>query len=316
MVNSIRRRGSLPAASARAIRKTIGLPRSKSFMWPSHAAPDERQPPSLPSVSRDFTLVSNPSSQDEIEYTPAARPRVRIPRKSSQQPAAIDTDALSAVDECPIQDREPELKPSNDMQNQTQITLAGPVDSSSSPADTSAPPSKHRSRRRVKGPRPRPASMSAAVDGDGRRRYARPARPENSITHEIFETRFENPFRPRSWSATLKREKGSASDTSSQASCTSRRLSVFGMLSTFRRSLVKKSDGDESPRDPSPLSLDSSASSIGASVSSASSRSRWSFCMRNGVPRTDPYGPPYFAQPPIPSADADRGRRAAGRIAT
>ena len=48
----------------------------------------------------------------------------------------------------------------------------------------------------------------SALGVDGRRRFARPACPENSLPAEIFETRFENPFKRRSTSLNIKGEKG------------------------------------------------------------------------------------------------------------
>ena len=206
---NIKRRWSFPR-NASAIRKSIGIPRSKSFMWRSHATPVEcPSPMSPPSISPEVPVLHNPFSEDAQDRAPAPPP-VQTPGLSPlQRSAPIGTDVLSAVEECSMQDPEAEQEPSNDMDSSAQATLAGPVDSSSPAIDTTAPsPSQPRPRRRVKGPRPRPASMYAAIGTDGQRRYAQPARPENSLPREIFERRYENPFKPRSRSVTLKGEKG------------------------------------------------------------------------------------------------------------
>ncbi|KAI1785383.1 hypothetical protein LXA43DRAFT_1117341 [Ganoderma leucocontextum] len=319
-------------AGMRTIGKRLSISRTKSFLSKSARKSSVDRPPPLPpplrtdSHSEDVPVLAEPITLEDKHNPESARPRLSTLEAS----ATIET--RSATEDDGMQELEGSKEgPNIHLQMEpAQSTLAAPAaalapmsttttSSSSSSSSTSPQP---RARATPKGPRPRPASMSA-LGVDGRRRYAQPARPENSLPGEIFETRFENPFKPRSKSLTVKAEKASA-----VASDAPKRRSVFDIFSSVRRSLAKHKLGDseaaslsasasasESPSSSLSSSRRTSVSSAtGTTLSvgsgSGSTKSKWSCCVRNGVPRTDPYGPPYFAQMPVPSSE---GRQARGR---
>ncbi|PIL34070.1 hypothetical protein GSI_03781 [Ganoderma sinense ZZ0214-1] len=255
---------------------------------------------------------------------------------TSSSATMVESRSASADEGCMhVPEEVPMTEPPNVQMEPAQTTLVAPAatpapmnttttTTSSSSSISTQPQPQPRARTTPKGPRPRPASMSA-LGVDGRRRYARPARPENSLPTEIFETRFENPFKPRSRSLNIKSEKAGADDAP-------KRRSLFAVFSLIKHKL----GGSQSPSQAAPSSptsdsgTPSSASSPRTSVSSAtgtilsvgsgsgSTKSKWSFCKRNnGVPRTDPYGPPHFAQMPTSRSEGrqSQGQRRARAVA-
>ncbi|TFK90375.1 hypothetical protein K466DRAFT_660836 [Polyporus arcularius HHB13444] len=151
----------------------------------------------------------------------------------------------------------------------------------------------------------------SSTDPTDRPRLARPACRENSLSEEVFETRFENPFKAISRGFGQRRERGSTHRTSipSQPREASPRKSanLRVVLSSLRHSFSSSGSGDGSAG--SPGTTISSQSTSDSSASSASSSSEPEDCIRNGVQRTDPYGPPYYADaPPCESPRSVRSR--------
>ena len=145
--------------------------------------------------------------------------RAELPLSTPDSSATIVETRSAASDDCLPPPSPLEVEPPDSQMALAQSTLSAPAamappapmstttSSQSSSTSSTSPHGQPRARTTPRGPRPRPASMSA-LGVDGRRRYARPACPENSLPGEIFETRFENPFKPRSRSLNIKREKG------------------------------------------------------------------------------------------------------------
>ncbi|KAI0779942.1 hypothetical protein C8Q74DRAFT_1367751 [Fomes fomentarius] len=163
--------------------------------------------------------------------------------------------------------------------------------------------------------------------GDERPRGARPIFPKSLLSVEVFETRFENPFKPRSlrWTHTGPQQmstfKGrTVTSRPEQQSPLKKNVSLRLMppalkLNFASRTLLGRvpcAAGDSSAAPNSSVSStithDSTIPS-GTSTGSTSPVSGVSFlaksiCIRNGVPRTDPYGAPYFARLPDGSSEA------------
>nr|VWP01488.1 Cytochrome P450 33C9 [Ganoderma boninense] len=314
----------------------MSIPRSKSlsFLWRPNRKYSVDDPSPLPLPlhtnphSLEIPVLANPFDREDKDHPEWAE----LPVSPTDSSATIvaETGSAAVTDESCKQAPEESTEPPNVQMEPAQTTtlavapaatLATARTTSSSSSSTPAQP---RARTTPKGPRPRPASMSA-LGVDGRPRYARPACPANSLPGEIFETRFENPFKPRSRSLNIKREKAAGADVDPSK----RRRSLFVIFTSLRQSLIKhKLGGPESegaPSSPPSESPSSAASSRRTSVSSAtgttlsvgsgsgSTKSRWSFCTRNGVPRTDPYGPPHFAQIPMSNSEGRQSQRRARR---
>ncbi|RDX48042.1 hypothetical protein OH76DRAFT_1405295 [Lentinus brumalis] len=152
----------------------------------------------------------------------------------------------------------------------------------------------------------------SSTDSIDRPRLARPACRENSLAEEVFETRFENPFKAFSRGFGQRRERaGSARGTSlashPQEASPRKSVKLRVVLSSLRHSFSSAGSDDSSAG--SPGATISSQSTSDSSASSASSSSEPEDCIRNGVQRTDPYGPPYYADtPPCESPRSVRSR--------
>ncbi|KAI0712959.1 hypothetical protein C8T65DRAFT_646294 [Cerioporus squamosus] len=135
---------------------------------------------------------------------------------------------------------------------------------------------------------------TSSTDPNDRPRLARPACRENSLSKEVFETRFENPFKAIGRGVGQKQDRGgSAHNTSSsqpRAASPRKTVNLRVVLSSLRHSFSSARSDDVSPGP--------SISSQSTANSSTSSGSESQDCIRNGVQRTDPYGPPYFADAP------------------
>ncbi|RPD78490.1 hypothetical protein L226DRAFT_531833 [Lentinus tigrinus ALCF2SS1-7] len=163
------------------------------------------------------------------------------------------------------------------------------------------------SRRRQAGqdsrtPKRRRASESTSTTGSNYypTRLARPACPENSLPKEVFETRFENPLKAIGMGLGQKQKRVSNECTTFPAQRQPRRVNsplksvkLRVMLSSLRLTFTPARLDNVHTVSPVP-----GASSQSTRISTDSSASETPHYVRNGIRRTNPYGPPYYACAP------------------
>ena len=87
------------------------------------------------------------------------------------------------------------------------------------------------------------------------------------------------------------------------------------MLSSLRLTFTPiRSDDDDSVSPGS--SVSSQSTSISTNSSSCSLESSTRECVRNGIRRTDPYGPPYYARAPVPVSGSRGGRSSTSSLSS